>query len=144
MRTHSLILQLTSFSDSNSFMTVGPDVISRRCLLVAVVLWPMCCHTGMPRRRQRTWHFTPSQYRHRADLSLCYPLVWNITLEYTTTNFNVLGQTRSRDPSLTFHTHQRTLNRFWYGDCQPVAPRVILRGFWRYDFPSENRPQHWG
>ena len=23
-------------------------------------------------------------YRHRADLSLCYPLMWNVTLKYTT------------------------------------------------------------
>ena len=30
--------------------------------------------------------------RHRADL-LCYPLMWNIKLEYTTFQFYVLGQT---------------------------------------------------
>ena len=30
-------------------------------------------------------------YRHGADLSLCYPLMWNVTLEYTATHFNVLG-----------------------------------------------------
>ena len=48
-------------------------------------------------------------YRHRADLS-CNPLMWNVTLEYTTTHFNVLGQTRSVNPSPTFHTHQRMLN----------------------------------
>ena len=32
-------------------------------------------------------------YRHRrVNLSLCYPLMWNITLEEaTTTHFNVLG-----------------------------------------------------
>ena len=38
------------------------EVIWQQCLLVAVVLWPMCCHTGMPCRRHRTWHPTPSQY----------------------------------------------------------------------------------
>ena len=32
-------------------------------------------------------------YKHRADLSLCYPLMWNVTLEDTATHFNVLGQT---------------------------------------------------
>ena len=31
--------------------------------------------------------------RHGADLSLCYPLMWNVTLEYTATHFNVLGRT---------------------------------------------------
>ena len=34
-------------------------------------------------------------YRYRADLSLCYPLMWNVTLESTTTHLNVLGQTLS-------------------------------------------------
>ena len=32
-------------------------------------------------------------YQHRANLSLCYPLMWNVTLEYTTTHFNVLSKT---------------------------------------------------
>ena len=49
-------------------------------------------------------------YRHGADLSLCYPFTWNVTLEYTATHFNVLGETRPGNPSPTFHTHQRTLN----------------------------------
>ena len=57
-------------------------------------------------------------YRHRADMSLCYPLMWNVTLEYIATHFNVLGLTRPGNPSLTFHTHQRTLNYMiqilWY------------------------------
>ena len=34
-------------------------------------------------------------YKHRADLPLHYPLIRNLTLEYTATHFNVLGQTRS-------------------------------------------------
>ena len=45
-----------------------------------------------------------------ADMWLCYPLMWNVTLEYTTAHFNVLGQTRSGNPSPTFHTHHRKLN----------------------------------
>ena len=52
----------------------------------------------------------PTVYRHGADLSLCYPLMWNVTLEFTTTHFNVLGQTRLGNPSPTFNTHQPTLN----------------------------------
>ena len=49
-------------------------------------------------------------YRHGADLSLCYPLMWNVTLEYITTHFNVFGQTRPENPYPKFHTHQQTLN----------------------------------
>ena len=44
-------------------------------------------------------------YRHGADLLLCYPLMWNVTLEYTATHFIVLGKTRLGNPSLTFNTH---------------------------------------
>ena len=49
-------------------------------------------------------------YRHMADMSLCYPLMWNVIVEYSTIHFNVLGQTRLGNPCPTFHTHQRTLN----------------------------------
>ena len=34
---------------------------SRQCLLVALIFWPMCCHTGMSCCRHRTWHPTPPQ-----------------------------------------------------------------------------------
>ena len=90
-----------------------------------------------------TGHDTPpvSGYKHRADLSLCFPLMWNITLEYTTTHFNVLGQTRSWNPSSTFHTHQRTLNfmmLIWWlsvrssGESVPYPPGLEPRtcGVW--------------
>ena len=32
-------------------------------------------------------------------------LMWNFTMEYTATHFNVLGKTRRGNPSPTFHTH---------------------------------------
>ena len=99
---HSDILHL-----SISLFGKSSEVISRRCLLVAVVLWPMCCHTEMPCRRHRTWHPTPSQYTD--EFSLCYPLMWNDTLEYTANHCNVLDKARPGNPSPTFHTHQRTL-----------------------------------
>ena len=38
------------------------EVKSRRCLLVAVILLLMCCHTGMSSHLHRAWHPTPSQY----------------------------------------------------------------------------------
>ena len=64
----------------------------------------------MPQTQGTTPH-PVTVYRHMT-MSLCHPLMWNATLEYTTTHFNVLGQavTRPRNPPSTFHTHQRTLN----------------------------------
>ena len=60
---------------------------------------------AMPQTRDMTSNpFTV--FRHGANLSLCYLLMWDVTLEYTTTHFNVLDQTWSGNPSLTFHTHQ--------------------------------------
>ena len=58
---------------------------------------------AMPQIQNMTPH-PVTVYRHGADLSLCYPLMWNVTLEYTTTHCNVLGQTRQGNPSPTFHT----------------------------------------
>ena len=43
----------------------------------------------MPQTKDTTLH-PVTVYRHRADMSLCYPLMWNVTLEYTATHFNVL------------------------------------------------------
>ena len=63
----------------------------------------------LPQTQDMTPH-PVTVYRYRANWSLCYPLMWNITLEYTATHFNVLGKIRSGNPSPTFHTHQQTLN----------------------------------
>ena len=52
-------------------------------------------HDTPPRHRIQTQDMTPHPvkvYRHRADLSLCYPLMWNVTLEYTITHFNAIGK----------------------------------------------------
>ena len=63
---------------------------------------------AMPQTQDTTPH-PVTVYRHVVDLSLCYPLMWNVTLEYTTTHFDVLGQTRSGNPSPTFpHTPANT------------------------------------
>ena len=63
----------------------------------------------MPQTQDTTPH-PVTVYRHGTDLLLCYPFMLNVTLEYTATHFNVLGETRPGNPSPTFHTHQRTLN----------------------------------
>ena len=64
---------------------------------------------AMPQTQDMTTQLV-TVYRHGADLSLCYPLVWNVTLEYTATHFNVLGETRPGNPSPTYHSPQRMLN----------------------------------
>ena len=58
---------------------------------------------AMPQTQGTTPH-PVTVYRHGDDLSLCYPLMWNATLEYTATHFNVFGKTRLKNPSPTFHT----------------------------------------
>ena len=56
----------------------------------------------MPQTHDMTPH-PVTVYRHGGDVWLCYPLMLNVTLEYTTTHFNVLGKTRPGNPS----THTR-------------------------------------
>ena len=58
---------------------------------------------AMPQTQDMT-PYPVTVYRHGADLSLCYPLMWNVTLEYTATHFNVLGKIRPGNPSPTLHT----------------------------------------
>ena len=88
----------------------------------------------MPCRRHRTRHPT-TVYRHGADLSLCYPSMLNVTLEYTTTHFNVLGETRPGNPSPTFHTHQRTLNVMlsWWSTVGSSVESTVPTGSWTRD-----------
>ena len=47
------------------------EVLLRRCILVVVALWPMCCHTGMPCRRRRTWHSILLQYTDTGPTCHC-------------------------------------------------------------------------
>ena len=62
---------------------------------------------AMPQTQDMTPH--PVTVYRPGNLSLRYPLMWNVRLEYTATHFNVLGETRSGNPFPTFHTHKRTL-----------------------------------
>ena len=59
------------------------EVISRRCLIVGVscTLTNVLPHDITPH--------SVTVYRHRTDMSLCYPLIWNATFEYRTTQCNV-------------------------------------------------------
>ena len=89
---------------------------------------------AMPQTQDMTPH-PITVYRHGADLSLCYPSMWNVTLEYTATHFNVLGETRPGNPSPTFHTHQRTLNLMllWWLTVGSSVERTVPTGSWTRD-----------
>ena len=88
------------------------EVISRRCLSACScgTLTNVLPHRNAMSQTQDTTPHPVTVYRHGANLSLCYRLMWNVTLEYTATQFNVSGRTRPGDPSPTLHTHQRMLN----------------------------------
>ena len=84
----------------------------------------------LPHRNARTQTqcMTPhpgTVYRHGADLLLFYPLMCNVTLEYTATYFNVFGKTRLGNPSLTFHTHNAQL----YGAVMVVVSQKLGRKY---------------
>ena len=93
----------------------------------------------MPQTQDMTPH-PVTVYRHGADLSLCYTLMWNVTLEYTATQFNVLGETRPGNPSPTFHTHQRTLNLMllWWLTVGSSVESTVLIGSWTRDLLCAN------
>ena len=100
---HHVCLGLTSLLD-----TWGNNTTVRACS--SGTLTNVLPHRiAMPQTQDITPH-PITVYRHGADLALHYPLMWNVTLEYTTTHFNGLGETRPGNPTPTFHTHQRTLN----------------------------------
>ena len=86
---------------------------------------------AMPQTQDTTPH-PVTVYRHGANLSLCYPSMWNVTLEYTATHFNVLGETRPGNPSPTFHTHQRTFSFMlsWWSTVGSSVESTVLTGSW--------------
>ena len=94
---------------------------------------------AMPQTQDTTPH-PVTVYRHGANLSLCYPSMWNVTLEYTATHFNVLGETRPGNPSPTFHTHQRTLNLMlsWWSTVGSSVESTVPTGSWTRDLWCAN------
>ena len=94
---------------------------------------------AMPQTQDTTPH-PVTVYGHGADLSLCYPLVWNVTLEYTATHFNVLGETRPGNPFPTFHTHQRTFNLMlsWWSTVGSSVESIVPTGSWTRDLCCAN------
>ena len=94
---------------------------------------------AMPQTQDTTPH-PVTVYRHGANLSLCYPSMWNVTLEYTATHFNVLGETRPGNPSPTFHTHQRTFNLMlsWWSTVGSSVESTVPTGSWTRDLWCAN------
>ena len=94
---------------------------------------------AMPQTLDTTPH-PVTVYRHGADLSLCYPSMWNVTLEYTATHFNVLGETWPGNPSPTFHTHQRTFNLMlsWWSTVGSSVESTVPTGSWTRDLWCAN------
>ena len=76
---------------------------------------------AMPQTQVMTPH-PVTLYRHRANLSLCYPLMWNATLEYTTTHFNVLVRPDQEIlPRPSTNTSERSTLWCYYGGSRSEA-----------------------
>ena len=67
---------------------------------------------AMPQTQNMTSH-PVKVYKHGADLSLCYPLIWNVTLEYTATHWEIL-------PRPSKNTSERS-TLWYYGGSQSEA-----------------------
>ena len=91
----------------------------------------------MPQTQDTTPH-PVTVYIHGANLSLCYPSMWNVTLEYTATHFNVLGETRPGNPSPTFHTHQFNLMLSWWSKVGSSVESTVPTGSWTRDLWCAN------
>ena len=105
-----------------------------------VVLWPMCCHTGMPCRRHMTWHPTPSQYTYtgptcRFAIHWCGTSHWNtqlpILMSWVRPDQEILPR-----PS----THQRTLNLMlsWWSTVGSSVESTVPTGSWTRDLWCAN------
>ena len=87
---------------------------------------------AMPQTQDTTPH-PVTVYRHGANLSLCYPSMRNVTLEYT-------AETRPGNPSPTFHTHQRTFNLMlsWWSTVGSSVESTVPTGSWTRDLWCAN------
>ena len=86
--------------------TRGHNATVPACSIGTLTCFDQCAATQECQLRTQDMTLHPvTVFRHGADLSLCYPLMWNVTLEYTATHFNVLGETRPRYPSPRASTH---------------------------------------
>ena len=150
---------ISSTTDSTVYIVCGSVLYMFVCLGLTS-LWNIsghittvpACSSGtltnvLPHRNAMPKSQTVTQpvtvYRHGADLSLCYLfylLMWNVTLEYSATHFNVLGETRPGNPSPTFHTPQRTLNLMllWWSTVRSSVESTVSTGSWTRDLWCAN------
>ena len=91
------------------------------CHIVTVSTWGSGTLTNvLPHRNamSETQGMTPhpvTVYRHGADLSLCYPLMWNVKLEYTATHSRSSTHTSERSiPDAVMVVVSRTLDMYTY------------------------------
>ena len=87
---------------------------------------------GMPQIWDTASH-PVTVYRHRAGLSLVYPLMWNVTLEYTTTSFNVLGQTWPFAITISFPSQVPGVMRKACRVSDPWWEKMV----WRYNLVTK-------
>ena len=100
----------------------------------------MCCHTGMPCCGHRTWHPT-TVYRHGADLSMCYPIMWNVTLEYKLLILmSWVRLKREILPRTSTQTSERSTLWYWY--CGSSVESTIPTRSWTQDLWCAN-PLHY-
>ena len=84
----------------------------------------------MPQTQDMTPH-PVTVYRHRVDLLLCYPLMWNVTLEYTTTH--IMSWVRS-DREILHQPSTHTLaNAHIYDAGMVVVSKKLSR---KYTVPT--------
>ena len=117
-----------SFGKTTSYLEIFFQTISSVCLgftsllnILGHMATVLACAATQEYHAEDTGHDTQTVtvYRHRADLLLCYPLMWNVKLECTTTHFNVLGEIRSGIPHQpSTHTSERLYLCCWYGGSQ--------------------------
>ena len=116
---HILLLFLFVFN-----VALASEVISRRYLLVAVILWPMCCYTGIPCCRHRTWH--PTRAIH-----WCGTTHWNtklpILMSWVRPDRGILPNLPHTRTHAHTHASTHTANAKLYGAGMAVVSQKLGR-----------------
>ena len=94
--TFSAFVHLKNRWDLTSFVNIWAHIATVPSCSSGTLTNVLRHRNAVPQTQNITPHLV-TVYRHGADL--CYPLMWNATLEHTTSHFNVLGQTSSTQTS---------------------------------------------
>ena len=109
-------------------------LISRRCILLAIDE----CAATHERHATDTGHDTPPGHSIHTQGRPLVAVSIDVERRVTTTQFNVLGQTRSGNHSPTFHTYKRTLNLMILVCYECVRWRVCVRKNCIYIFSTRS------